>query len=888
MNFLHYLISLCKDLCARKQQDKELQEELQFHLEMQSNSFLKQGMTAEEARRHANLKLGGTTQIAEQVRTETPAFLFESLLRDVQYGFRSLKKSAGFSAVALISLSLSIGACTALFSLLHGILLRPLPYPSPNELVEIRDTNLSMGLAQSGVSARNVDDWRRFGKAFDGIAAYYTMGRTLTGNGESEVVLVTQVGADFFHILRARPWIGRTFTEEETAKALYNSTNGITSADPVVILSHALWMRRYGGDPKVIGRTITLERRLWKIVGVMPADFAMPESRTAMWIPWSVASDHRRDQHFAKCVARIKTGMTIQQAEAELNALAEKLATQYPENKGWGARITPLQEAMTGEVSRVLWVLLAAVGLVLIIACANIAILHLSRTSARIQESYVRLALGAGRARLIRQFLVESAILAITGAILGLVLAHFALEWFRTIEPGIPRLAEVTIRPIVFLWSACLTVVCTLLFGLAPALVGAGGSHTSLTGSEGLRTTVHHAGQRFRNVLVVIEIALAAVLLTSSGMLIRSFSKLQMVNPGFNPKNVLVAPVFLAMEKYGSGEKTRGYYKQLFERLRALPGVKSVGGATSLPASPLGPDFKRPVWDSNSLPVDSSKRFADVRMVTPDYFQIMGMSVLRGRPFTAQDTPDSQQVMMVNQTLARMVWGHENPVGKHLVVDYSTSGTYPYLVIGVVNDVRFHGLRSEPRPEIYFPHAQRSYLILNVAIRTASDPRLLIPAVRSTLLAVDPHQPAHSIRALEDLVDATIVRDRYSMALISCFAGVAFVLAMLGIYGVLAYSVRQRVREIGIRMALGAKRNQIIQWIAGQGLRLVFTGLVVGMVSALLFARVLNGLLFEVSTLDLPSYAVAILSLLITAILATWIPAWRAAHMDPTVALRYE
>ena len=889
MSFHSILSALWNDVFARKRQQKDLDEELQFHLEMQSHDLQMRGMSKELASRDAILKLGNRTAIREEVRTGSPVFWLETLLKDAQYGLRALRKSAGFSIVALLSLALSIGACTTLFSLLYGILFRPLPYPRPAELVEIIDVNLAMRIEKSGVSARNVGDWRQFVKAFDGIAAYYTMGRTLSGDGESEVVLAGQVGADFFSILGTPPLSGRTFTEEETAASYYNSANAVMAADPVVVLSESLWKRRYGSDPLIIGKSIVIDRRPTKVIGVMPANVALPEPRTALWIPWGLKKDHARDQHFAGCIARLANNVTPAQAESELNSFARKLGLEYPEtNKDWTHRVLDLQTSLSGEVSGMLWVLLAAVALVLLIACANIAVLHLSRTISRMQESYIRVALGAGRNRLLRQYLVKSALLSVTGAVLGLLLAYFSLESLRRMETDLPRLSEVSIDLTVFLWSVLLTVFSTLLFGLGPALVGIGPARMALTSPDGMRATTHQAGQRFRSTLVIIEIALAVVLLSSAVMLIRSFSRLQAVNPGFNPTNVLVAPVFLDMQKYGSGSRTRAYYHELFERLRALPGVESVGAATALPASPLGADFGRPLWDSTAPPVESSKRLADIRIVTTDYFKTMGMNLIRGRGFSAIDGPESPRVVIVNELLAAQMWGKQNPIGRQIIIDYSTSGTYAYTITGVVNNVRFHGLRSEPRPEVYLPHAQRSYLILNVAIRTKQDARLFITPVRNVLREVDPLQPPHNITALEDLVDATVIRDRYATALVGVFAIVAFVLALLGIYGVLAYYVRQRVREIGIRMALGAKQGEIVRWIGGQGIRLLCIGIGGGILLAFAFARLLSGLLFEITPLDLISYFVSITLLSLTAILATWIPARRAAKLNPWIALRYE
>ena len=693
--WLHKITDSVKDFFSRRKQDADLQEELRFHLEMQEDANRRTGMSSEEARRDAAVKLGGVTQIREEVHTQSPLFWLETVYRDAVYGIRSLRKSPGFTLVALATLSVSIGACTALFSLLHGILLSPLPYPNPEQLVEVRDTNTTLGITSGGVSARNVMDWRERVEGFEGVAAYYTMGRTLSSSDTSEVALVTQVGADFFNVFRTKPLLGRTFTESEVDTTIYNSANGVVGSDLVVVLSEALWIRRFGSDPQVVGKKITMDRREWKIIGVMPAQFAMPDSDTALWIPWGLTKDHVRDQHFAFCIARLADGVTLQQAESQLNSVALQLAREFPDgNSGWQSRLIPLQQSVIGDVSRILWVLLAAVALVLIIACANIAVLQLSRATARLQESYIRLALGAGRGRLIRQFFVESLLLAGTGGVLGVLLASYGVSWLRTIESGLPRLSEIAIHPAVLLWSFGVTTLSVLIFGLVPAMVGVGDGKTRLTGAEGYRATAHAPAQRLRNSLVVLEVALAVILLSSSGMLIRSFVRLQSVQPGFQMKNVLVLPVFLDMEKYGSGAKSRNYYAALFEKLKALPGVLYVGAATALPASTQGADFSRPVWDSRKAGTESDKRFADVRMITPDYFRTLGISVLRGRGFTYQDGADDPKVVLVNEELARQEWPGDNAIGKQLTVDYSTSGTYSYPVVGIVNNVRFHGLRS--------------------------------------------------------------------------------------------------------------------------------------------------------------------------------------------------
>lgn len=885
MNRLH---QWWRDLTARSQQEAELDEELKFHLAMQEQKNQQDGMNPEEARRSALIEIGGAEQIKEQVRSERFGFWLETIFKDATYGIRMLRKTPATTLVSLITLALAIGACTALFSIFYTVLLSPLPYPQPDKLVQIWDTNLKKGITQIGVNGRNLLDWKQHVSAFNGIAAYYTMGRTLTSGSDSEVILVSQVSADFFKIFRTQPLSGRIFSDAESQAAKFNMALGADNPDPVVILSHGLWIRKFGADPKIVGKTIILERRPWKVVGVMPAKFAMPDSATQLWIPWGLQHDPMRDQHFASGVARLNPGINALQAEDQLNEVANQLAKEFPEsNAGWNVKIVPLHQAMTGDLKQLLWVLMAAVGLVLLLGCANVAILQLSRASARMHESSIRLALGASRSRLFRQFLIESLILAFAGGLLGIGFAYFGIEWLQHTNLDLPRLTEISLNQTVLFTSFGLTVITALFFGLIPASANATKSDSAFHG-ESFRSTSSISTQRLRNALVATEVALAIVLLASSGMLIRSFAKLRAVNSGFNPQNVLVLPIFLDMEKYGSGKKSFAYYKNLIESLQVLPGVVSVGGATALPTSPLGPDFERPVWDQASLAIEEDKRSADVRIVTPDYFRTLGISVLKGRGFTSQDGPDAPHVVIINQTLARQIWQNTNPIGQKLVVDYSNSGTYPYEIVGVANDIRFHGPRSLPRAEIYFPHAQKPYLVLNIAIRTSEDPRLLIASVREVLRRIDPQKPAHNITPLADLVSATVVRDRYAMTLLTCFAIVSLMLAVLGIYGVLAFFVRQKVQEIGIRLALGARQNQITSWIAKQATRLMIIGVAAGLLVTLLFSRMLAGILYEVSPLDVLSLLAAVFAFALSVIIAISIPAHRASRIDPSVALRYE
>jgi putative ABC transport system permease protein len=568
-----------------------------------------------------------------------------------------------------------------------------------------------------------------------------------------------------------------------------------------------------------------------------------------------------------------------------LNGIAEQLASEFPEsNSGWQIKLNSLQQAVTGEFGQILWFLLAAVVLVMIIACVNIAILQLSRASARIHESSVRMALGASRGRLVRQFMIESLLLAASGGILGFVLAQFAIRTLQHFHSELPRVAEITMDLPVLVVAIATTTFAALLFGLAPALVSIGNSKHL----ENPRSTPRSSTQRLRNALVITEVALAVTLLSSSAMLTRSFLRLHQTNSGFRADHVLVLPVFLDTEKYNSGNKSRAYYKELIEGLQNLPGVVSVGGATALPASPLGPDFQRPVWEQGTVSTEQGKRFADVRMVTTDYFRTLGMTILQGRGFSAQDGPEAPGVVIINKALARQIWADRNPIGKQIVIDYSTAGTYPYQVAGVVNDIRFYGPRTLPRPEIYFHHPQRPYLAMNIAVRTQNDPKLLIGPVRNVLRAIDPQKPAHNITPLEELVGATVMQDRYAMLVVSSFASVALMLATLGIYGVLAFFVRQRFQEIGIRVALGAHQNQISAWIARQAARLMLAGIIGGLLAAIAFSHLLSGILFEVSSKDLLSLCASVVLIGFTALVATWIPARHAGRIDPSIALRYE
>ena len=765
------------ELVRGRQLARQWHDELAHHVEMLVARKVEGGVDEAEARRQARIELGSVDAAREQLAEGRTGYALEQAARDARYAARVLRRSPGLTLISVATMGIGIGASTLLFALVNSIVLRPLPYPDADRLVRIFDTNLEAGIDRAGAASGNVDDWRRRTTVFDGIAAFYAMGRTLSTGTDAEVVITAQVSRDFFPVMRVAPLAGRTFTAEETLRATFNSAAAPTGSDPVAILSHALWRQRFGADPAVVGRMVTLDRRAFKVVGVMPDGFAMPDRGVQIWIPWDISGERPRDQHYLVAVARLKPGVTLAQASAELNAAAGELARAYPAtNRGWGVRLSPLRAETVGDTATTLWVLLAAVGLMLLVVCANVALLSLIRGLDRADEAAVRLALGASSGRLLREFLTESVLLAAMGGTLGAGLAAAGLRLLpRTMD--LPRVEEVALDVRVLLFVVAVTILSAALCGvpqawrrarLAPPL--AGGS---------LRTTGDRHRHLFRDAIVVAQVAIAVVLLAGSGLLVRSFLRLRATDPGFDPRGVLVAPIFLDTQAYATGDHTRAYYRMLFERLASVPGVTAVGGATTVPTSPLGPDFERPVWPEGSPPDGARRTPASVRMVTPGYFAALRLRIADGRAFDDRDQPGAPRVIMVNETLARRLWPGSRAVGRQLVIDYSTAGTYPSEIVGVVGDVRFRGPRSDPAPEIYIPHAQRPYLVMNVVVRSAGDPRALVPAVRAALKDIDPQKPAQGLYPLEELIGATYARDRQAMVTLLVFAGTAIALALL-------------------------------------------------------------------------------------------------------------
>ena len=654
--------------------DRESAEELAYHFDTLVDEKRRAGLDEEDARRQVRRELGSLDHAREQLAESRSGFQLEQLWREALYAIRVLRRAPGITLLSVATMGVGIGVSTILFALVSSILLRPLPYERPEQLVRIFDTNPQLGVERAGAASGNIDDWRRRSSRFDGIAGFYSTGRTLSSDRDAEVVITAQVSRDFFPILGAAPLLGRTFSEEETRRAQYNNAAAPIGPDPVAVMSYPLWQRRFGADPGIVGRTVMLERRSFRIVGVMPERFAMPDARVLLWIPWDLSVDRPRDQHYLIAIGRMKNGVSIAGAEEDLAGVARELGREYPaSNAGWSVRLSSLHTETVGDTARVLWVLFAAVGLVLLVACANVALLSLMRGLDRSDETSVRLALGASSVRLLREFLIESTLLAVAGGLVGGVLAFAGLRALPLLTTELPRLDEVAIDHRAVWFIAAVTVLAAIVSGVPPAWRRTRAVPIAGIASGSLRTTSpRHA---LRDAIVVAQVALSVVLLAGSGLLVRSFLHLRAADSGFDPRGVLVLPIFLDTQAYGTGARVRSYYATLFDRLAALPGVVAVGGATSIPTGPLGPAGERPVWPEGVS--DQTARLpASIRMVTPGYFPSLGLGIADGRAFDDRDRPEAPAVVMISETLARRLWPGQRAVGRRLMIDYSTAGTY--------------------------------------------------------------------------------------------------------------------------------------------------------------------------------------------------------------------
>ncbi|HWY48587.1 MAG TPA: ABC transporter permease [Bryobacteraceae bacterium] len=820
-----------------------------------------------------------------------------TLLQDLKYGLRTLTKSRGFTIVAVITLALGIGASTAVFSLVNAILLKPLPYPNSERIVvpwRLAPAGLNLGYEEIPWDLREFHVLRRELKAFQHLGAFKSDSFNLTGSGDPLRLEGIRASAGFFPALGLAPQIGRFFTSAEDQPGHEHE----------VILTDQLWRDRFSSDPAILGRAVELNGSPYTVVGVMPPGFAFPRStempgsftfprETQLWVPLALppAPLHPYDPSELAVIGRLKPGTSIGQAQAEMDVFARRLEQQYgPQGKDWfNSRVTPLAHQVAGDTRRPLLLILGAVGVVLLIACSNVASLLLARSLARRREFTLRAALGAGNARLLRQLLTESLLLAAAGGAVGVLLGELGIEFLTTFAPSnIPRLADVALDFQVFAFAFGVTLVTGILFGLAPAIPATREDLADALREGGQRSVGNTAGPKIRKALLVSEVALALVLVIAASLLTQTFFRLLSVDPGFRPARVLTFELSLPDAKYAETNHIVALYDKVLGRLQTLPGVEAAGIAKTVPLDGA-PDSSSIRIIGRPAKSEVDRPFASYNLVSPGYFSAVGTPLLRGREFQAIDTAVSTPVAIINRAMASKYWPGENPIGKQLGLG---SVRFPVMtIVGIVADVKDLSLRQQPGPEMYIPYSQKTYvslLTMQVALRTKTDPAFMLESARQAIRSIDPDLPIAKVATMTALVDNSMAQPRFAMLVLGSFGALALVLAFIGMYGVISYSVAQRTREIGVRMALGAARRDVFRMVLGQGARLAGLGIAIGLVAALAVTRLMAGFLYGVEATDPLTFAGVSLLLVGIALLACYVPARRATRVDPMIALRYE
>lgn len=866
----------------------DMDREMRTHLELQVEANINAGMSPDEAREKARRSFGNLDRALDAAYDVKGGGIFETLAQDIRYGARVLLKHKAFTSIAVITLALGIGANSAIFSVVNELLLRPLPYRDPDRIVMLWEVSPE-GRRMNTTSRANFRAWSAQSTSYEHIAAFSDQRLTLTGDGEPEEVSGQLALPEIFKVLGVEPIFGRTLLPED----------GEPGGPLVAVLGYGLWQRRFGGQPSVIGQTITLSGLKFTVVGVMPPNFQFHIKQRSgtgrpaeVWItlPMGTGNTENERGRFLSTVARLKHGVSPEQAAAELRTIEARLSDEAPEyNKNYSAEVLPLREQFFGNVRRPLWLMLGAVGFVLLIACANVANLLLSLATSREKEIALRSALGARRSRIVRQLLTESLLLALLGSVLGLGLAWLGIKALLLISPrDLLNLHGVGLNLPVLMWTLGVSILTGIIFGLAPALQI---SRLNLNDSlkEGGKADSGQASgsRRMRSVLVVSEIALAVVLLASAGLLVKSFIRLQQVDRGFNPDNVMSMVVRLPGARYPEDEQLVQFFGQAMERVRHLPGVRSAGMVNFLPLyGGLGSSTGFKI-EGRPEPPPGQGPSCDVRVVDGAYFPTLGIPILRGRNFSQQEEREAKRVILINEALARKYFSNEDPIGQRLDVAMFENPVVTE-VIGVVGNVRYDSLIDEAPPAVYFPHPELAYPFMTLVLRTDGDPTAIAPAVQREIRALDPNQPVSDVRTMDQVMSEAVSRSRFNTLLLALFAALATLLSAVGIFGVMNYSVALRTREIGLRLAVGAQPRQVLVLVLKQGLLLTVVGLVVGLAAAFALTRLLTGLLFGVEAADATTFVTISVLLVLVSLLACYLPARRAMRIDPMSALRYE
>jgi putative ABC transport system permease protein len=881
MRHIRALAAKLRGLFGDRKAERELDDEIEGHIHLLAQRYVRQGMTEAEAEGAARRQFGNVTLLKEVNREMRGFRPVEEFIQDLRYGLRLLMKNPGMTLVIVATLALGIGANTAIFSVVNAVLLRSLPYREPDRLVLISRYQ-SIG-EQDLATGADFLDWRDQAKSFEQIAAYYTGEVDLTGSGEPQRLNAGKVSANLFATLGFAPALGRDFTKEE-------DTYG---GAPVAILSDGLWRRRFGGDPQVIGRAITLGGQSRTVVGVMPAGFWFPEE-IDLWLPLAINAAQelgRRQNVLLSTLARLKPGLTPEAARADLSGILERQRQAFPGlYANFQARVAGLSERLVGDVRLSLLVLFGAVVFVLLVACANVANLLLARSAARQREMAIRTAVGAGRLRLARQTLTESLLLSLLGGGGGLLAAKWLIRLLVAASPDrIARIKETSVDGRVLGFTCAVMLLTSLITGIFPALQASKIDVNETLKSQSEAGAARGQARRALPALMILELALALILLVGAGLMVKSFLRLMAVPKGFDPDGVLTLALKPGGAKYPPGSpQRREYFQDSLDRVRALPGVRSASLASALPLN--GPSLM------TSIQIEGRPRFEPgkapiiyVNSVSPEFFQTIGLEMRNGRPFTSQDGAETPKVVVINETLARRFFPDENPIGHRLV-----RGKDSITIVGVVGDTRNLGLDRPVNPEIYMPLMQNPGYVSNLVVRATRDQNnpnglpAVAAAIRNQVLSIDPNEPVDQVVTMEERLSNSVAGRRFQALLLGLFAGLAFVIAAVGVYGVISYAVSQRTREIGVRMALGARAGDVMGMVVWRGMRLALTGVALGLAGALALTRVMKNLLFDVSATDPATFTLIALLLVAVALIASCIPARRATKVDPLQALRHE